>query len=218
MSSLILYGLDKRGAELLRAELGYDDLHWYSTMKELKDEFLEHTLAIADFRIAVTLACQQAGYELFLWKGENELRADYDRVSVRTSKGYSRSVSVIPDGYFVVKTPKGKAHFFLEMDMGKMTTGRFRGKVDAYVAYYQQGGYQRRYQTKSLRILTVTVGKERLTHLKRVTEQVSDTNWFWFSTVSQMAPERVLAAPVWQIAGRDEAGTLIEPSPKPPGN
>src|SRR5258707_12262808 len=29
MSSPILYGLDKRGAELLRAEFGYDNLHWY---------------------------------------------------------------------------------------------------------------------------------------------------------------------------------------------
>src|SRR5258708_39691078 len=31
MSSPVLYGLDKRGAELLQGEFGYDDLHWYST-------------------------------------------------------------------------------------------------------------------------------------------------------------------------------------------
>jgi hypothetical protein len=43
MSSPVLYGLDRRDAELLQLEFGYEDLHWYANMKELKDEFLEHT-------------------------------------------------------------------------------------------------------------------------------------------------------------------------------
>src|SRR5438105_11993362 len=50
MSSPVLYGLDRRGVELLRAEFGYDELTWYSSSKDLKDEFLEHTSAIAEFR------------------------------------------------------------------------------------------------------------------------------------------------------------------------
>ncbi|MHB8626382.1 MAG: replication-relaxation family protein [Aggregatilineales bacterium] len=211
MCSPTLYGLDKRGAELLRAEFGYDGLHWYSNMKELKDDFLEHTLAIADFRVAVTAACQKAGYDLLAWKGESELKADYDRVNVRTAKGYSRSVSIIPDGYFVIDTPLGKSHFFLELDRGTMTTARFRGKVEAYVAYFQQG-YQRRYGTKSLRVLTVTVGEQRLANLKRVTEQVSGTNWFWFGLLSQLGVDQVLSAPVWQVAGREDNQLLIVPA------
>ena len=165
MSSPILYGLDKRGAELLRLEFGYDDLHWYSNMKDLKNDFLEHTLAIADFRIAVTLACQKVGYELLTWEGENELRASRDEVKIRSPKGHSMSVSIVPDSYFAIATPFGKTHFFLELDRGSMTTGRFRRKVEAYIAYYQQG-YQRRYGTKSLRVLTVTLRKQRLLNLK----------------------------------------------------
>lgn len=209
MSSPTLYGLDKRGAELLRAEFGYDDLRWYSSMNELKDEFLEHTLAIGDFRIAVTVACQMAGYELVAWKGENELKADYDTVNVRTAKGYSRLLGVVPDGYFAIQTTMGATHFFLELDRGKMTNGRFQAKVEAYVAYYQQGGYQRRYGTKSLRVLTVTVGKERLTNLKRVTEQVPYTNWFWFTTIDEADTSHVLTSAIWQAVGQEGHQTLI---------
>ncbi len=212
MSSPVLYGLDKRGAELLRLEFGYEGLHWFASMKELKDEFLEHTLAIADFRIAVTIACQRTGYRLLTWHGETELKADYDRVTIRTDKG-SRAVSVIPDGYFAIETPLGKAHFFLEVDRGTMTVGRFRDKVAAYIAYYQQG-YQHRYGTKSLRILTVTVGEQRLTNLKRVTEQILGTHWFWFSLSSKVDAAHILNAAVWQVVGREGFQTLIE-SPLP---
>lgn len=211
MSSPILYGLDKRGAELLRAEFGYDDLRWYPSSKELKDDFLEHTLAIADFRVSATVACKKLGYDLLTWKGEAELKADYDRVNVRTAKGYSRSVSVIPDSYIALSTPLGKTHFFLELDRGTMTTRRFQGKVEAYVAYYRSGEYQRRYGTQSLRILTVTLGEGRLTNLKRVTEGVKDTNWFWFGLLSQMDAERVLSAPIWQVAGQAQHRVLIGP-------
>ncbi len=210
MSSPVLYGLDRRGAELLRAEFGYDDLRWYPTSKELKDDFLEHTLAIADFRVAVTVACKILGYELLTWKGEAALKADYDRVKVRTEKGYSRSVSVIPDGYFAVNTPLGKTHFFLELDRGTMTTKRFQGKVAAYVAYYRSGEYQLRYGTQSLRILTITLGEGRLANLKRVTERVRDTDWFWFGVLSQLDAERVLSAPVWQVAGQSGYSALIK--------
>ena len=211
-SSPILYGLDKKGAELLRLEFGYDELHWYSSMNDLSDDFLAHTLAIADFRVAVTVACQTEGYELLDWQGENELKADYDHVNVHTSKGHRQSVPVVPDSYFVIATPMGKAHFFLELDRGTMTTNRFRTKVEAYVAYFQQG-YQRRYGTKSLRILTVTVGQTRLANLKHITEQVPETTWFWFGLLDQMNAQEVLSGPIWQVSGQEEHQTLIEPQP-----
>src|SRR5687768_648646 len=36
-----LYVLDRKGADLLRVERGYDELTWYSSSKDLKTEFLE---------------------------------------------------------------------------------------------------------------------------------------------------------------------------------
>jgi hypothetical protein len=51
--------LDRRGAELLRVEMGYDDLSWHHSSKALGVDFLEHTLAINHVRIAITLAAKQ---------------------------------------------------------------------------------------------------------------------------------------------------------------
>ena len=199
------YVLDRRGADLLRAELGYDELTWYHSSKDLKTDFLEHMLAINDVRIAVVRACQRLGYPLVTWLGESELRTDYDHVRV---PGQSRPVSVIPDGYFAIDTPRGRAHCFLELDRGTMTTARFRTKVEAYIAYYRSGGYQARFGAKGLRILTVTLSQARLDNLRRATASVGGghASRFWFGVHGRLTPDTVLDQPVWQVAG--EAGPL----------
>ncbi|MBK8025150.1 MAG: replication-relaxation family protein [Chloroflexi bacterium] len=69
------------------------------------------------------------------WRGENDLKADYDRVNIRSESGRLVNVSVIPDSYFVLQTPLGVAHFFLELDRGTMTVKRFKNKIVAYQTY-----------------------------------------------------------------------------------
>lgn len=210
LHSPALYVLDKKGAELLRSEFGLDELVWYPSSKDLKLEFLEHTTAINDFRIAITLAAQRAGYELLKWIGEAELKADYDRVNVRTASGKMQSVSLIPDSYFVLKTPRGFAHFFLEMDRGTETTGRFKTKIAAYMAYYQSGLYERRYGSKSMRVITVTSGRRRLDNLKTATEAVGGKRRFWFVVHTDLTIAAILANPVWYVAGEQVPSALIE--------
>src|SRR5258708_843191 len=134
-----LYVLDKKGVDLLKSEFGYDDLRWYPTSRILKGGFLEHTNAINDFRIAVTLAAQQCGYALEIWKNESELKAQYDYVRIQTRFGLKKT-SVIPDGFFLLSSgPQSKARFFLELDRGTETTERFQTKVKAYIAYRESG-------------------------------------------------------------------------------
>src|SRR5690606_26741363 len=131
MNTPILYVLDKRGAELLQGEQGIDVI-WTKELKSLTTQFLEHTLAINTVRVAVAKAAADFDYKLLTWKGENEIKADYDYVTIRGKTGRMQSVSVIPDSYFALETPKGKAHFFLELDRGTMTTQRFKTKILAY--------------------------------------------------------------------------------------
>ncbi len=205
-----LYVLDRKGMEVLRSEDGCDDERWRFWDDRSGHEFLAHSLAINDFRVGVTLACQNLGYALLTWRGEMEMKADYDRVELRTPKGQRQRVSVIPDSYFVINTPRGKAHFFLELDRGTMTTGRFQTKVAAYLAYYQNGQYQRRYGTQSLRVLTVTLGQRRLESLKKVTEGAAQKTMFWFGLAGQLDASHVLNAPVWLVAHQSEPRPLIE--------
>jgi hypothetical protein len=209
MNTPILYVLDKRGVEYLQSHLGVDAV-WSKRDKDLTPTFLEHTLAINSVRVAVACACQQQpNFQLLHWLGENELRADYDYVQIRSENGRLKSVSVIPDSYFALETPHGTAHFFLELDRGTMTTQRFKTKIVAYQAYYASGAYQRRYQTKSLRVLTVTTSAARSASLRRVTETAEGKQRYWFTTLDQITPESVLSQLIWQVATMAEVQSLI---------
>ncbi len=209
-SSPTMYVLDKRGAEVLRTQFGMDDLTWYSSSKDLKTEFLEHTTAINDFRIAITVAAQAAGYELCKWATEAELKANYDRVSIRTQSNKMQSVSLIPDSYFVLKTPLGFAHFFLEVDRGSETIGRFKSKILAYMSYHQSGAYERRYKSKSMRVLTLATGAKRLENLKIATEAVGGKHRFWFAHIDEITSESVFGQPLWYVAGEGQQRSLID--------
>jgi hypothetical protein len=209
MNTPILYVLDKRGAELLQAEQGIDVV-WSKELKSLTTQFLEHTLAINSVRVAVAKAAMDFGYALLVWKGENEIKADYDYVTIRGQTGRMQSVSVIPDSYFALETPKGKAHFFLELDRGTMTTQRFKTKILAYQTYYGSGAYQRRFETRSLRVLTVTTGPGRAANLQRVTEEAGGKQRYWFTTLDQVTPQTVLSAPIWHVATNTQSEPLID--------
>ena len=205
----MLYSLDKRGAQVLQAERG-QDLAWRPRRKSLTVTFLEHTIAINQVRVAVAKASRITdGFELLRWQGENELKGDYERVTIETDTGRKVNVSLIPDSYFVLQTPKGVAHFFLELDRGTMTVKRFKSKILAYQAYYASGAYQRRYETRSLRVLTVTTSPNRAEHLKTVTEAVGGRNRYWFTTLDQVVPQTVLETPIWQVATQVTVQPLV---------
>jgi hypothetical protein len=205
-----LYVLDRKGVELLRVARGYDELVWYGSSKQLKTDFLEHTLAINEVMVTVTLACRQLGYVLETWLTENQLKAQIDRVTV-TAGGRRESVPVVPDSFFTVLAHQRRYPFFLELDRGTMTLARFKTKVQGYVAYYRSGAYEQRYGLRSMRVLTVTLGEGRLTNLKAATEEAGGREWFWFALLGDLSPETVLSAPVWWVATRDDRAPLIRP-------
>jgi hypothetical protein len=210
LRSPTLYILDRKGAELLRLHRGYDELVWYSSSRQLKPTFLEHTLAINDVMVAVTLACSQPAYELETWVTENQIKADYDRVSITTSSGARRRVAVVPDSYFSILVANSRAPFFLELDRGTMTNKQFKDKIRAYLAYQKTRGLEKRFGIKNFRVLTVTVGEKRLENLKTATEEVRGGSRFWFSTLSQVSAATVLHAPIWAVATRQERQALFD--------
>ncbi|HMN13339.1 MAG TPA: replication-relaxation family protein [Bellilinea sp.] len=210
-SSPALYTLGKRGVDLLRRAVDGDpkDIRKPPDHRELSPLFLEHLLQINDFRVAVTVAARELGYTLELWLDDFQLKASYDRVVIEAPNRRRREVSLIPDGYFVLQVPQGRACFFLELDRGTMTRSRFRDKVLAYQAYIASGQYEKRYGTRSLRVLTVTSGPKRLENLREEAEQAGGGRVFWFITSDQIAPETVLSMPIWSLAERSDLATLV---------
>jgi len=210
-SSPALYTLGRRGVDVLRRALDGDpkQIRKPPNHRELSPLFLEHLLQINHFRVAVTVAARNLGYTLEKWLDDFQLKASYDQVIIEAPNRRRREVSLIPDGYFVLHAPQGRACFFLEMDRGTMTRGRFRDKVLAYQAYIASGQYEKRYGTRSLRVLTVTSGPKRLENLKAEAEEARGGRVFWFTTSDLVTDKTVLMGAIWQITGSNELASLI---------
>lgn len=210
-----VYRLARAGAQIVAADLGAsikelaywgkgDDKDRRAT--EVTPLFLQHALDINDVRIATTLAAQGCRYWIEKWLDDRELkseeRKDYVKVS---SDGKSRMVAVIPDSYFVLNLGDRRAHFFLELDRATMSHSRWGERVRAYLAYIESGKYTERYQTRSLRILTVTTTEERLMNLKETTQKTGVSDLFWFTTLDQVLPSSVFFGPIWRLANDEHA-------------
>ena len=195
------YIVDRAGYELLRRERD-PELKWYSSSKEVSDDFLEHTFAINQVMVAVMLGAAAAGFWVEEWWSEREVKADYDRVEVKSGKDRRQSIPIVPDAYFVIVAGNRRFHFFLELDRATMALKRFKQKVEGYIAYYQSGRYTERFGTKSLRILTVVesktaIGAKRIENIKQVAEAAGGQKRFWFAQLKDISPAQALTAPIW---------------------
>lgn len=215
-SSPTIYVLDRLGADALRRERGHDGLTWYNSNKDLKHEFLEHTIALADFMAAVQLATQSGDYTFDEWITEQQIKADYDYVTVKPPRGKLRKLPVMPDTYFAVTTKDGRRYpYFVELDRGTTTTKRFKDKVRAYIEYHKSGLYTKRFNNRAITVLTVISttakdgGTRRLRSLKQATESIGKPQWFLFTVLPLVAPETVFAEPIWNEAGSKELRPLI---------
>lgn len=216
-----VYHLSRKGARLIAPVASGDTSEPGSlTVKQARGSrapeisllFLDHLLKINDVRIAVMQAAARRGFRVDKWLEETRLKSQEmkDYVSVASEQGRSTKVAVIPDAYFVLHLGDRRAHFFLELDRATMSNQRWKTRVLAYLAYIRSGKYQARYQTRSLRILTVTTTRQRMENLRRTTARAQGGDVFWFTTIDQVAAEKVFSSPIWLLAG-EEQGRAARP-------
>ncbi len=211
-----VYRLAQKGAQLIAAELGTtvgklkywgkgDDRDHRAT--DTSQLFLNHTLKVNDVRIAIAQAATRHGYQVEKWLDDTQLKSQEmkDYVTVAGGGGENQRVAIIPDAYFVLHLGDRRAHFFLELDQATMSNTRWETRVRAYLAY-TRGKYQARYQTNSLRILTVTTTAERLANLRRTTVKAGGKDSFWFTTFDQATAETIFLAPIWLVADPEKSG------------
>ncbi|MEP7288438.1 MAG: replication-relaxation family protein [Chloroflexota bacterium] len=200
-ASPIIYTLGKLGAAVLAATYGYtaDDFH-FASRAVLDWRTLQHILAINQVRVAIERACRDQAIHLLQWQDELTFRAAPDTVWIKNSRGRQSKKPVLPDSYLLIKTPKGEARFFLEVDRGTEGIPQFREQMEVYQEYILSGDYGRRYQSKSLRILVVTTGEQRLHNLRKAIVQVGGGDYYWLTTRDQITPATILTAPIWYKA------------------
>lgn len=210
-----VYSLDKKGAESVAGLLGVYKLDgWYRPQRrELGISFIKHTLVINSVRTAMLLLAQQGHWQLQQWLDDTAFKSSEWRERVpQLHRGLTTSKR-FPDGYFQLKLPQyeAAAHFFLEVDMGTMSSSRWQSKIAAYNQFRINGLSQRYFQTNNFRILTVVDSKDRLENLKRATEEAGGGQNYWFTTadcVSIWQPS-ALREPVWTVATMDGSYKLF---------
>ncbi len=215
-TSPILYEIDQRGAELLRAEFNYTKDSLRLARKEKASlQFIFHTLGLSETRLAVELSCRKHDLQLKTWLDEKSLKAGYDRVQVG-----SRLEAVLPDAYLVIRLPEQRVlHFFLEYDRGVENLKFIKKKMAAYVVYFRNGQCKRRYGTDQIRVLTVCEsgkaahGRSRLDHLKKTTEAAGGGGRFYFTDLPSVAAHDFLQDAIWQVAGASASFSLIPGDP-----
>jgi hypothetical protein len=210
-----VYALDEAGADLIASLTGRDraDIGWKPARNTFGVQFVSHTLAINDFRIAITCLARESRFNVQQWIDEAQFRSATmkDRVPFRL-RG-ARVTRNYPDGYFALTVPGADqpAHFFLEVDQGTMSNRRWQEKVRAYLEFRSRGLSARFFGTHNFRLLTVTTTARRSRNLKNATEKAGGDHHFWFTTkdnVDIWKPGKLLE-PVWSVASKDERLSLF---------
>ncbi len=202
-----IYTLATRGAKIVSHELKAD-LDWRPRDKKRELYFLQHTLAINDFRICAILAAQRLNLGLD-WIDERTLRRREMKDYVPDPRRDGGKLAIVPDGYFRLDSTA----FALELDRATVEEKPFKAKVRAYGEWKRTGAYRKRHGTDSLRVLFVVGSKERdrhrLARIKRWTESEGGRSLFWFADAAEITERTVLTEPVWQVAGRDGQYALL---------
>ena len=218
-SSKPLYCLDSKGADWLAYawKIERSELSWKPRDTQVSDYFMRHLLDSNDFSISVTLAAQEKGWPVE-WIDEATLKSAEMKDYV-TDPGQPGKVAVVPDGYFslhnvpIQGTPR-RANFALELDRGNMEPRPWKRKIRAYIAWWESGQYQARYNTSSLRVLTVVSAARRArdpAHEKELiedgverllawTEEAGGRRMFWFTAAHKVDESTVFDTPIWRVA------------------
>lgn len=191
-------------AALEREGIAVDDLILRPGRGDPAPQFLEHTLAITDFRLAVRRAVADApDVELERWLAEPLCRHEYD---LRPAGGGPwRREAFKPDGFLRLALRPGNGPpvyrpFFLEIDRGHVSSARFRGKLRGHQRYLESGLFTEVFGPGQFRTLVVTTGERRLANLRALVEGQGSA-LFWFTTFEAVERQGALAL-IWQVPGQ----------------
>ncbi len=184
-SNQIVYALHRRGAGVVSVALNVEckNISWKRDHNRVEFLFMEHTLAVAEFKVSLDLALRDTeSVDLLFYSRESKgLQA---RVSDQAGK--KKYLVVAPDAFFGLKTQDGNSFFFLEIDMGTETLKRFREKIVAYKQYWRTGKYHQDYEFNHFRVLIIAESKRRLSSLIDATRKAGGRHMFLFATMSDI--------------------------------
>lgn len=193
-----VYCLEKQGAKLIAAEQNLP-LKQVACGAKSGKRFLAHKLAIADFRVALTLALRKLEQTHTLeWVSELQLRRQAMQVRV---PHVGEQLPLNPDGLAIFEDPAGSlTQAYLEIDLATETHGEFVKKVEAYLGYTTtENKFPQHRLEVPFCVLVVTTSNERMANLIAVTRDVGGRERFYFTTLGNITAEAILTE-VWKQA------------------
>lgn len=204
----LVYSLDKFGSDLLERQ-GYDTI--FMPKKNTSPQNLPHFLGLSEIMMRVRRGTELKNCNIIDEVPEHQHFKDYDSVALM---GYRKPVALQPDWYFVVELPsKRVSNFFVEYDRATEKTKTFMKKIKCYVNYHQTKAYQKRYDAKGFRVLSVIEDSSRR-RLNNLIENVATIKGiqrrFWFAHIDDVkASQNLLTDPIWSIAGDVDNASLF---------
>lgn len=205
-SAPYVYAMGNQGARLLKECHGVDQtgVDWTRKNRDSSRNFLLHTLAVADFRVTLVVACR-ARPDLRLIEPDELLQSAPEQTQqdrnpwswrVRVQfKGQTTEVGVIPDYVFALILSDGRRRpFVVECDRGTMPIERVSlaqtsilRKFLAYGATHKQKLHTPRFGWKNFRVLVTTTSQERVDNMQALiqrTNEIKGSALFLFGTKS----------------------------------
>lgn len=209
-SSQAIYSLGIHGVDVVTEYLGLDREEVKRNRDKdryLKPFFVEHILAVNDFRVCFQTAVEKhPQLRLERWVNERDIQDEYKL----HRNGRVIKHRIRPDGYGRYWYNEKLYSFFLELDRSTETNGRFEDKVRSYLDYSHSGRYSQTFGVRFFRVLVVTTTPTRLKNLRRVTRGIAD-NLFWFAMLEEILKGGMLEA-IWMKAGQEDLCSLLDGS------
>lgn len=220
--SEFVYALTAAGAEILeRHQLPLLSANWSEKNRDVKTLFVEHTLMVARFYVAVSIGLKELpGLALDHYERESRPRGQYAMLRAwRNERGQPRKVN--PDALLILDGVHPGAHF-LEADQSTMGLNyRMADKFEDYAALYREKRHGELFGVESFRVCVVAKSSQRASNLLNLlidgTEiRPEERKLFWFTTEETYrdCPSNALAT-VWRSADQPSELRALVGSPLP---
>ena len=226
----MVYALGNKGASLLneRFAAAFPEVDWFNKNQSVGRPFVDHTLAIADTHIALTVSTRaRSGIELI---DADALIAAFPKPPVSADRAFlwkttvrrndlAEPISVNPDYAFALRSATiSRRCYLVECDRGTMPVVRanlkrtsLARKFEGYIAGYMAKLHERQHGWKAFRILLITNSAERAEHARAalctITRATNVRGLFYFAHADALHAGDILTH-AW-IDGNGQPQTLI---------
>ncbi|WP_194479223.1 replication-relaxation family protein [Bradyrhizobium sp. CCBAU 53338] len=223
-----IYGLSRKGAHLLRSgglEVPRRLLDGIDKERGAGWRFVQHTVEVASFLIALVVAVRKRSDlrllsqgELLGNRGKKLPRQVKLEVCIRLDGVLTRN-AVVPDALFGLQYDDGtESYFMLEIDRGEMPVERYRDitrtyfskKLNTYWEAYRRRCHVTELGLESFRVLTVTTTRERVERMIAAVGRMTQgrgSNVFLFADQQMLSAAGSPLAVQW-ISGKGESVEL----------